>query len=77
MQAQARNPSVSLQYPSNVVEEFQRNSRLLYKLLSMPSMQSRARAPFLRQLLLRLNFNEFMQKDVDSHSAMQEPSRGS
>lgn len=58
-----------LTYPTPAVEEFQRTSRLLYKLLSTPSMQSRARAPFLRQLLLRINFNGFVQRDTDEHAA--------
>lgn len=36
-------------------------------------MQSRARAPFLRQLLLRLNYNDFVQQDTDRHAAAQAP----
>jgi hypothetical protein len=64
---------LSTPYPSRLVDEFQRTSRLIYKLLSTPSMQSRARAPFLRQLLLRLNYNDFVQQDTDRHAAAQAP----
>ena len=57
-----------LQQPKRLVEDFQRNSRLLYRLLSSPTMHNRARAPFLRLLQLRLNFNDFMQQDMQRHA---------
>lgn len=63
----------TLPYPTKLVDDFIRNSRLLYKLLSTPSMQSRARAPFLRQLLLRLNFNDYVQRDTDRHAVAPAP----
>ena len=54
--------------PTRLVEDFQRNSRVLYCLLSSPAMHNRARAPFLRLLQLRLNFNDFMQQDMLRHA---------
>ena len=57
-----------LQQPTRLVEDFQRNSRVLFRLLSSPAMHDRARAPFLRLLQLRLNFNDFMQQDMQRHA---------
>ena len=62
-------PSLRGANPSKLADDFHRSSRLLFKLLSTPSMQSRARAPYLRQLLLRLDFNGFVQRDTDVHAA--------
>ena len=54
-------------------DEYARTSRTLYRLLASPGMQSRARAPFLRQLLLRLNFNDFLQQDIAKRCESQKP----
>ena len=59
------------EYPMELVEAFQRNSRLFFRLLSTPAMQSRARAPYLRLLLLRLNFNDFLQQDTEKYNLSQ------
>ena len=56
-------------------DEYIRAARTMYRLLAMPTMQGRARAPFLRQLLLRLNFNDFLQRDVDEFLEQQEAAK--
>lgn len=59
---------------SRWADEYFRSARIMYRFLAMPSMLGRPRAPFLRQLLLRLNFNNFMQQDVADFMA-QDPSK--
>ena len=42
--------------------DFRRRMDVMYSTLCSEHLQHNQRAPFLRQLLLRLNFNDFMEK---------------
>ena len=42
--------------------DFRRRMDVIYTTLCSENLQHNMRAPFLRQLLLRLNYNDFMEK---------------
>ena len=75
MQADSHDVLSGPQRSRQWADEYFRSARIMYRLLAMPTMQGRARAPFLRQLLLRLNFNDCLQQDVIEFAAQQEAAK--
>ena len=49
---------------AGLAAEFRRRANLLYTLLQSNKLQSSQRAPYLRQFLLRLNFNGFVENEA-------------
>lgn len=62
---QAKESTIVLEYEAKEVSnEFRRRTSQLYKLLQSSTLQAPQRVPYLRQLLLRLNFNQFMEREA-------------
>ena len=52
---------------SGIARDFRRHYSVLYQLMQSSRLQSSRRAPALRQLILRLNFNHFSERLTVSH----------
>lgn len=52
-----------------IAEEFAKRSNSLYTILRSPKLAGSQRAPFLRQFLLRLNYNSFFEVRAAGESA--------
>ena len=49
---------------AGLAADFRRRANLLYTLLQSNKLQSSQRAPYLRQFLLRINFNGFVENEA-------------
>ena len=65
---QARESTDDLEEKAGVIcSDFRSRTAQLYVLLQSNTVQAPQRVPHLRQLLLRLNFNQFMEREAAEH----------
>jgi hypothetical protein len=70
---QAREGTGDLEGKARVIcSDFRSRTAQLYVLLQSNTVQAPQRVPHLRQLLLRLNFNQFMEREAAAHAKVAE-----